>query len=227
MRALVVDHDGISGPGMIGERAVERAVGLHTVVPNRGDVFPPARDFDFLYVGGAPWSLWDAEIAHWAEAELALLRDAVAADVPVLGVCFGAQALAAALGAEVAKAPRKHIGWATVESRYPDLVHPGPWLHWHGDAFALPPGARLLAAGDTGPQAFAHGRHLAVQFHPEATREVITPWVELSRDELSALGIDGDALLDETERRAADARPRAYRLLDAFLAGVEGRERVG
>lgn len=227
MRALVVDHDGISGPGMLGERAAEQGVDLHTVVPHRGEAFPPAADYDFVYVGGAPWSLWDAEIAHWVRPELGLLRDAVSSGVPVLAVCFGAQALAAVLGAEVGKAPRKHIGWATVDSEAPDVVPPGPWLHWHGDAFTLPPGARLLASDETGPQAYAHGRDLAVQFHPEATREVIEPWVELSGDEFARLGVDGDALLAETERRAAEARPRARRLLDLFLAGVRDQEPVG
>lgn len=226
MRALVVDHDGISGPGLLGERALERGVDLDTVVPNRGEALPSARAYDFLMVLGAPWSLHDPEIAHWVAPELGLLAEAVESDVPVLGVCFGAQALAEVLGGEVGPAARRHIGWQAVESLDRDLVHPGPWLHWHGDAFTLPPGARLLARTADGPQAYAHGRHLAVQFHPEATREHITPWVELSRDELARLGIDGDALLDETERRAEDARPRTHRLFDAFHAAVEAREAV-
>lgn len=216
-RALVVAHDHRSLPGMVGERLAEHGFEIVQVVPADGDRFPPPEAFDVVVAMGAPWCLRDEEIAGWVGDELDMIRKSVARDVPVLGICFGAQALASALGATVSKGARKELGWLPVETLAPERIAPGPWLQWHGDVFTLPEGATLLARTDVGPQAFEIGPHLGVQFHPEATVEVIGAWVDASRDELAKDGIDPDELLAETSRRQRETRPWVNRLVDDFL----------
>ncbi|NUU26271.1 MAG: C26 family cysteine hydrolase domain-containing family, partial [Streptomycetaceae bacterium] len=100
--------------------------------PNVTVDFPDPRDYDVIVPLGAPWSVDDeATIGAWVGGEIALLRDAVAADIPVLGICFGGQALATALGGGVERAPRPEIGWTPVRSDDPALVSEGPWFQWH------------------------------------------------------------------------------------------------
>ena len=220
MRALVIAHDALSRPGMIGERLVERGFELVQVVPDDGDRFPAPDRFDVVLAMGAPWCLRDPDVAAWIDDELALLRRAVARQVPVLGVCFGAQALSAALGGTVSPGPRRELGWMRVETLDPRRIPAGPWLQWHGDVFTLPEGATLLARTEVGPQAYALGPHLGVQFHPEATTELIGPWVDLTRAELVGLGIDPRALVARTAREQRRTRPLVYRLVDDFLANA-------
>lgn len=146
-------------------------------------------------------------------AELELLRGAVAADVPVLGLCFGGQALAAALGAKVERAPTAELGWREITTDDPALVPAGPWLEWHYDRFTTPPNAIELARTADAPQAFRLGPHLGVQFHPEATVEIVTDWAHSD-------GVPDQAPEATPEQRAA-ARAAAFRLFDAFLARAD------
>ena len=93
--------------------------------------------------------------------------------MPVLGLCYGGQVLAAVLGAEVGPAPVAELGWRAIETDDAELVPAGPWLEWHFERFCTPPGAIELARTADAPQAFRIGPHLGVQFHPEATVEIV------------------------------------------------------
>src|SRR5262249_26279100 len=142
------------------------------------------------------------------------LRAADAAGVPVLGVCFGAQALAAAFGGRVEKAPHKEIGWTMVDTADPALVPAGPWLEFHGDRSLPPPSARVLARNEIGVQAFALGRNLAVQFHPEVDGAQLRGWLEQGgRTEALNEGRDPDALLAEAYAQEPASRERADTLV--------------
>jgi GMP synthase (glutamine-hydrolysing) len=99
-------------------------------------------------------------------------------------------------------------------------VSEGPWFQWHFDTFSTPPGATLIAETDAGPQAFVSGRHLGVQFHPEVTPEIMETWVRTYRHELDDEGVDPDALLEETDRRAEDSRRASQALLRRYLETV-------
>jgi GMP synthase-like glutamine amidotransferase len=145
---------------------------------------------------------------------LGWVRDADAADVPVLGICFGAQAIAAALGGGVHRLPSPEVAWVTVEPTDP-LIPAGPWVSWHEDGFTSPPGAEVLATGDAGVHAFALGRHLGVQFHPEATGEIAAGWSTQS-------GADVGALVAAAQADAAGAEERARRLFDGFAQRASG-----
>jgi GMP synthase-like glutamine amidotransferase len=231
VRALFVQQDHVSPTGPVGDRFRHHGYDVveFLVVPEEAFAspgvpvdFPDPLEFDVVVPMGAPWSVYDeATIGPWIADELALLRRAHESGVPVLGICFGGQALAAALGGEVRPAPRSEIGWYDVESDDPALVAPGPWFQWHSDQFVPPPGARTFARTPVGPQAFVVRRSLGVQFHPELTPGQLAAWLDNGgRAYLDARGEDADALLAETLDRAGAAEARTHALVDAFLARV-------
>jgi GMP synthase-like glutamine amidotransferase len=221
-RALVVKPHGLSATGFIGERLVERGFELVERVAADDGAMPSVEGFDAVVVMGSPWSVYGPEVEPWIGDLLDLLREADERGTGVFGVCFGAQSLAAAFGAEVRRGELE-LGWQEVESSAPDLVPAGPWFMWHSDRFDLPDGATELARTEAnGPQAYAFGPHLCVQFHPEADAGIVSAWVGHDAADLGAAGVSTAAVLDETATRESEARRRAHVLVDAFLerAGV-------
>ena len=222
LRALVVKPHRLSATGFVGQRFRERGLELVEHVAAGGGAMPSTDGFDAALVMGAPWSVYGPEVEPWIAGLLDLLREADERGVGVFGVCFGAQALAAAFGAEV-RSGELELGWHEVESAAPDLVPSGPWFMWHSDRFDLPDGARELARTEAnGPQAYAFGRHLCVQFHPEADAGIVSAWVGHDSADLDAAGLPAEKVLAETATREAEARRRASDLVDVFLerAGV-------
>jgi GMP synthase-like glutamine amidotransferase len=151
-------------------------------------------------------------------AERELLGLAVEREVPVLGLCYGGQVLAAVLGGDVAPAPVPELGWREIQTDDPRLVPPGPWLEWHYERFSPPPGATELARTAEASQAFRLGPHLGVQFHPEATVEIAAGWARADAEQLAELAIeDGAALFNASRERREAAGAAAFQLFDAFL----------
>jgi GMP synthase-like glutamine amidotransferase len=174
---------------------------------------------------GAEGSAYD-DTLPWLAAERAALDRALAVGVPILGICFGAQHLARALGGVVAPADRAEVGWLDVETLAPELVPPGPWLQWHRDAFTLPPGAELLARSPVCAQAFRLGPHLGVQFHPEVTPAIALDWGTSYPGSVLEGATTLDAVRAGGEAHAAGAQVRAYALFDAFLAAARAASRM-
>ena len=228
MRVLLIQHDHICTPGFVGERLTDRDIDLvvHEVVkadrflsPNVEIEFPDPTDFDSIISMGAPWSVYDHEaIGTWVPAELTMLRAAHHHEVPVLGICFGGQMLAAAHGGSVTRSVAPEIGWVNVDSDDDSLVPSGLWFQWHYDQWQLPRQAQEVARNANSSQAFVLGRNLAVQFHPEMTSEILTSWIATGgATEVDQFGIELETLVCQTAKSDASNRERAHRLVDQFL----------
>jgi GMP synthase-like glutamine amidotransferase len=219
MRVVVIGHHDEDSAGFIGEAFRARGAELSMHVFPKDGPLPGLDGVDHVIVLGAIWSVYDQSPDRaWIADELAWLRQADEAGVPVLGICFGAQALAAAFGGRVEAAPRKEVGWRMIDSFDPGLIPPGPWLEFHGDRCLPPREARVLARNDAGVQAFVVGRHLAVQFHPEPDGELLRLWLEVGgREEAEQAGTDPDRFLAETYAEEAAARERADTLVASAL----------
>ena len=215
-RVVVIRHHDIDSAGFIADAFEARGASLAVhLFPDEGPL--PALDgVDYVIVFGAVSSVNDPD--PWIAEELAWLRAADAAGVPVLGICFGAQALCAALGGRVEAMAGKEVGWFTVESADEDAVPAGPWLEFHNDRCLLPADAAVLARNDAAVQAFRIGRHLAVQFHPEVDGPQLKRWLDsMGTAAVQSVGLDPDQVLADTIREEPAARARADRLVAAAL----------
>jgi GMP synthase-like glutamine amidotransferase len=222
VRVLVLKPHGLSLSGHVGDAMIKRSAELIDHVLSEDGTQPSLDGFDAMLVMGAPWSVYGTEVAPWIEGALATIRDAVARDVPMLGVCFGAQAFAHAMGGRARPADDQEVGWREVHTEDPTLIPAGPWFMWHGDTFDLPPGSRPVASTSVGVQAFTMGPHICVQFHPEATPDMVAAWLGHSDADFRRVGIDPADVLKETRRREPEARIRAAGLVDRFFGGPNG-----
>jgi GMP synthase-like glutamine amidotransferase len=217
-KALVLMHGDWGPPGLLAEWLEERGIPYDLHRTYVGAPMPDPEGYAFVASLGSNRNPRDTDDPAVA-AELILMRRAIEVDVPVLGLCFGGQALAAALGGEVEPAPTPELGWTRIETDDPGLVPAGPWLEWHFERFTTPPGATELARTPHATQAFRHGRHLGVQFHPESTVEIVARWAASDRERLAQLGLgDGTQLIAATDEERAAARAAAFRFFDGFLA---------
>jgi len=185
---LVLQHMDTDGPGYLATWL--RARGVPFVVRNSaaGEDFPPSMDgFGALAVLGGEMSVNDP-LPSLRRAET-LIRESLSLDRPVIGHCLGGQLMATALGARVTASPAPEIGWQPVRIRASSQarawfgnVDEAVVFQWHHESFEVPPGAELLAGSDACPQqAFAIGRHLAMQFHVEVDAAKLALW-SASRD---------------------------------------------
>jgi GMP synthase-like glutamine amidotransferase len=226
-RALVIQHEAPTPPGLIDPWLRERGAEPDTLrIDERDPHDIDPREYELIVSLGSEFGAYQDDV-EWIGREMDFLRDATAAEVPILGVCFGGQILARVLGGEVYRSEREEIGWLPIGTRDPELMPNGPWFQWHFDTFRVPPGATVVAENDVGPQAYVIGRSLGLQFHPEVTTGIMDSWVRAYRHELDQHGVDPDALLAETRERAAEHRRNSWTLLDAFLEHVaRPRERA-
>jgi GMP synthase-like glutamine amidotransferase len=230
-RVLFIAHDHVSPPGIVGDCFADRGWDIKELLVVPADRFhdpgvdvdlPDPRDYDAIVPLGAPWAVYDDElVGSWVRPELEMLRAADAAGVPVLGICFGGQLLAAAHGGSVDRAPSFEIGWHVVHTDDATIVPSGPWFQWHMDRWQLPPGAREIARNAAASQAFVLRRNLALQFHPELDPVALKMWLdEGGADEARARGLDPDVLVAHTRAEEPAARQRTKVLVDAFLDRV-------
>lgn len=215
VRALVLQHGQPTPGGYVNQWLDERGADQEVFRIDIDEREIDPRDYGLIVSLGSEFAAFDD--LQWIRREESLLRDAQAADVPILGICFGGQLLAKALGGEAFRSDQSEIGWLPVRTRDDRLVPQGPWFQWHFDSFTTPPGAELVAQSDVGPQAYTIGRSLGTQFHPEVTPEIMESWVRAYPHELEQEGVSPQRLLEETYERADATRAAAWRLFDAFL----------
>jgi GMP synthase-like glutamine amidotransferase len=184
---VLVQHVAFEGPGSIAGAVRASGAELTVVRIDRNEPMPAptaVRDMAGLVVMGGPMGVYDA--LDWLEPERALLRAAVEAALPVLGVCLGAQQLACALGGDVMSGAAPEVGvgevhltaGAIADPVFGPAPTPLPCVHWHGDTFTLPEAAVRLAGNDAYEnQAFRVGaRAYGLQFHVEVTASLIAHW---------------------------------------------------
>jgi GMP synthase (glutamine-hydrolysing) len=209
---LVVQHVPWEGPHRILDACGDLAV--HAVRPLAGHPLPAHEEVAGAVVMGGPMNVDEVERFPALAAEREWLAEAVRREMPVLGICLGAQLLARALGAEVRAGEGPEIGFAPVAVGDPDdpvlggLAPSTEVLHWHGDVFDLPDGAQSLASsGRTEHQAFRLGNAWGALFHPEADLALVEAWLavpEMIEEAVAALGNEGVHALPE---RASAAEP--------------------
>jgi len=183
---------------------------------------------DLLVVLGAPIGVYELDEYPFLVDELAAIRRRLQAEKPTLGVCLGAQLMAAALGAQVGPGPGKEIGYAPLTLTDAGRASPLgelaglPVLHWHGDTFALPAGAVGLAATPLCPhQAFSLGANaLALQFHCEVDPVMFERWLIGHTVELGKAKIDPRVLREQAARLGAATAQAGRRVLESWLAGL-------
>ncbi len=227
---LAIQHVPWEGP----HRILDTCGGLdvRTVKPLAGQALPEHDEVAGAVVMGGPMNADEVDVHPELASEREWLADAVRRDLPVLGICLGAQLLARALGAEVRAGEGPELGYAPVEILSPDdpilgaLAPSTTVLHWHGDVFDLPEGATCLARSErTEVQAFRRGNAWGVLFHPESDFALLEAWLavpEMVHEACVALGDDGAAALPAAAEAAeADLLARTAPGLEAFAFLVE------
>ena len=212
MKILIVRNSEHAPEGAFGEWLAQQG---HSLAITSGAALdaPAMEAADAVVVLGSPHGVYDTQI-DWIPRQRVLLAARLAARRPTIGICFGAQIIAAAAGGASTRMAdgRFYRGWFGV-ARVADPVLAGPWPRWHGDTITAPPGAEVLAEDDGTVQALALPRAVGVQFHPEATPEILQSWAA----RFTAPGLVDEATLAADSARLFPARTQARADLFAWL----------
>jgi GMP synthase (glutamine-hydrolysing) len=198
-------HAHFEGPGIIEDWARENKHRLNFTRFYENDKLPEISESDMLIIMGGPMNVFDFHVHPWMEDEIDWVREYIDADLPVLGICLGAQIIAAALDGDVYPGQYKEIGWHNLQFLpalgdfriCKDLPATRKVFHWHGDTFPIPEGATRIASSSAFPnQAFIYNRKaIALQFHLEMTPASVAGMVENCGNEL----VDGPYIQTERE----------------------------
>ncbi|MBM3390772.1 MAG: type 1 glutamine amidotransferase [Betaproteobacteria bacterium] len=225
-------HFRTEGPGYFATFLDRHSIPWTLIRIDGHEAVPPSPEgcSGLVFMGG-PMSVNDP--LAWIDGSCALIRAAVAADLPVLGHCLGGQLIAKALGGTVTRNPVKEIGWGRVRVLEGETAR--DWLgdltcfetfHWHGEAFSIPPGAtRLLESAHCPNQAYALGNTLGMQCHVEMTEEMIRRWCSDGAAEIAAANGPAvqqpEAILAGMVPKVAALNAVADRLYTRWIAGLE------
>ncbi|MCV7225104.1 type 1 glutamine amidotransferase [Mycolicibacterium komossense] len=229
-KVLFIYNDPDASEALLGDVFVENGFDIDTceaVPADRVDnpaadvEFPDPTGYDVIVPLGSRWSVYDDALrGTWVGDEMQLIRKAADAGVGVLGVCFGGQLIAQALGGTVGRSPAPELGWYHIDSDS-DFVPSGPWFEWHSDRFTLPPGATEVARNAQASQAFVIGPILALQFHPELDSPLLECWLaDQTNHDVSRFGVDIDELRIRTALEGDAAAARVRTLVTGFLDQV-------
>lgn len=218
-------HTVTEGPGYLADFLNERKIPWQLIAIDAGDAVPKdAAAYSGLVFMGGPMSVNDE--LPWITPVLTLIRDAVIRDIPLLGHCLGGQLISKALGGLVSSNPVKEIGWGGVQVSDNDVAR--TWFgdiqkfqafHWHGETFSLPQGAtHLLSSAYCTNQAYAIGKHLALQCHVEMTAEMIAAWCKSGAVEVVASNSPAVQSIIEMQQQINQKLPRLNSLADQLYS---------
>lgn len=219
MKAQIVQHVECEGPGYLEEFLHDNGIEYEIVRMYEGEQLPD--NFDALIVLGGPMNVYEEERYQYLKRLNTTIKNFVIAGGLYLGFCLGGQLLAKALGAKVRRSQTKEIGNFEIQltdGGVEDPLFKGfdtvfPALEWHGDTFEIPERALKLGESELcANQAFRFKNAYGLQFHLEATPEMLAEWVKVYEDELTEEGIDAAALIEETKRKADIYRESSNRL---------------
>lgn len=229
MRVLLISHEPQAAPGRIGRLLAARGIDTHVHVvledprvPNTD--FPDPQEFDAVIAFGSFANAHDPKARGWVEPEIDYIRQLSARKKPYLGVCFGGQLLAEALGGSVlpAGSEASEIGLVRFDDQASDCSVPaGPWFTWHEDRIDLPASVDVLMRNENAIQLFRSGTAVGTQFHPEADTTLVGMWTDVGADHIpqhtsaTKLLTDLENADDELERNCQD-------LIDWFIDDVMG-----
>lgn len=226
-RAVVYVHEEREGPVLLGDAL---RAGGYELMQRMRRVEPGDEDAELVVVMGGFMGVYDADRYPFLHDELRVLRTRLQRDAPVIGVCLGAQLLAAAGGSRVFKgAAGTELGVFPVmltdegmkDTVFGTLPRTTEVAHWHGDTFDPIPGATLLASSDRYQwQAFKLGRSYGVQFHPELDVETFGRWLDDAPDDVHASGRYVEALRQDDLPKLRKAMPSWRGFLTRWLASV-------
>ena len=220
MAVLICKNIELEGPGTIEDYLIRTKIPYTIIELARGEKIPNPDNFNTLIMMGGPMSVNEEEIYPYIKEEERLVRDFIAKDKKVLGICLGAQIMAKALGATVYPGPQKEIGWYYIDLTEEGMKDPlmknlafHPFVkdplkkfnvfHWHGETFDIPDGAvRLASSALYQNQAFRHGhRAYALQFHMEVRKEMILDWLK-DEPHFNQIERETEAFFEEYKGRA-------------------------
>jgi GMP synthase (glutamine-hydrolysing) len=235
--AYVLQHIRCEPPGLFSGLLADRGFAVQTVELDEGDELPDWREAALVLAMGGPMGAYDETGHPWLATEKQWIAAVVRAGTPYLGVCLGAQLLAASLGAEVRTADVPEVGVLPVGVTGPGRADPVfgvlgshfPALQWHGDTFAIPPGAAHLArSADYPNQAFRFGQvAYAVQFHVEVTESMLAEWRLVPAYQKSAEAVLGAGGFQQLAAAFAAARESMARTaVEMFTAWLDLADRA-
>lgn len=224
-KIAILQHETTQGPGLLQRFLDEHALPYALIAPPLEGAPTRVGGYSAVVVLGSNHSA--NERLPWIQQELALLQEAVARQVPVLGHCFGAQMLARAMGAPVWRNPCAHIGWSRVgvtpaAQQLMQLEPQALLFHWHYDSFGIPRGAqRSMYSRHCLNKGFVRGPHWGFQGHLEVTPDSVRAWCAEGRHELRQAGgpaVQTEAqILQALQRHAPKLRHTAERVYGAWL----------
>jgi len=228
MKVQIVQHIECEGPGYLEDFLHDNGIEYEIARMYEGEQLPD--NFDVLIVLGGPMNVYAEERYPYLKRLNTTIKNFVIAGGLYLGFCLGGQILAKALGAKVRRSQTKEIGNFEIQltdGGVEDPLFKGfntvfPALEWHGDTFEIPAGAIKLGESTLcANQAFRFKNAYGLQFHLEATPEMLAEWVKVYEDELKEEGIDVAALIEETKRKVDIYRESSNQLFANFLGLVK------
>jgi GMP synthase-like glutamine amidotransferase len=218
MNVLCIRHHDEDDAGLIADALIERGATVTTILVTSSSDLPSAQNWDFVVILGSKHATYDPEVEEkFFAAEMQFIRDIDARGVGILGICFGCQALCRVFGGSVQQAPEGEVGWFEVSPTAGSPISRGPWFEFHFDHCTLPAQAVAWAHTERAVQAFAIGRHVGTQFHPEIDARQLRAWMSSDGDDVRSLGFDPEALISQTLGEEANARQRARDLVAVAL----------